>query len=63
MHDLQQQFRPEFINRLDDVIVFNPISKEAIRTIVDIQLKRVAQMLAEQKSITLKVTDEAKDYL
>ncbi|HMT27036.1 MAG TPA: AAA family ATPase, partial [Candidatus Absconditabacterales bacterium] len=59
----QNFFRPEFLNRVDDLIVFNPISKEVLRNIVSIQLQVLAQLLKTEKEITLIVTDEAKDYL
>jgi ATP-dependent Clp protease ATP-binding subunit ClpB len=45
---LRRSFRPEFLNRIDDVVVFNPISREDIRKIVDIQLARVRDLLTEQ---------------
>jgi ATP-dependent Clp protease ATP-binding subunit ClpB len=55
-------FRPEFINRLDEIIVFKPLQKEAIRQIVDIQLQRVQARLSE-RHITLKADDSAKNWL
>jgi ATP-dependent Clp protease ATP-binding subunit ClpC len=60
--ELKKTFRPEFLNRIDGVVVFHPLSKEHIRKIVDLMLATVAQQLAE-KEIELKVTDEAKDFL
>jgi ATP-dependent Clp protease ATP-binding subunit ClpB len=45
---LKRSFRPEFLNRIDDIVVFNPLSKEDIRKIVDIQLARVRDLLTEQ---------------
>lgn len=59
---LKSFFRPEFINRLDEIIVFNPLKKENIRQIVDIQLKRLQDRLKE-RHITLKLDDKAKDWL
>ncbi len=56
-------FRPEFINRLDDVVVFNPLSNKILRDIVDIQLRRYQQMLEKDRDIKLEVTDKAKDFL
>ncbi len=56
-------FRPEFINRLDDVVVFNPLSSKILRSIVDIQLRRYIEMLKKDRDITLEVTDKAKDFL
>jgi len=48
MQLLRRSFRPEFLNRVDDVVVFGPLSREDIRKIVDIQLARVKDMLTEQ---------------
>ena len=55
-------FRPEFINRLDEIIVFHALGKEQIRQIVDIQLKRLQERLNE-RHIVLKLDDKAKDWL
>ncbi|MGD8426739.1 MAG: ATP-dependent chaperone ClpB [Balneolaceae bacterium] len=62
MDRLKKAIRPEFINRVDDFIVFHPLEKEHIRKIVDIQLQRVYKML-EKKGITINVTDNVKDWL
>ncbi len=63
MHDLlRKTIRPEFLNRIDEVVLFKPLSRLEIRKIVDIQLKRVQKMLKD-KEITLDVSDEAKDWL
>ena len=62
MSSLREQFRPEFLNRLDDIIIFNILSKESIGNIVDIQLGIVTKRLAS-KNIALSVTDEAKSWL
>jgi len=63
MDNLQQFFRPEFLNRLDDIIVFNPLSDKVLRSIVDIQIARYAKMLEEEKEIKIILTDRAKDFL
>jgi len=55
-------FRPEFINRIDEVIVFQQISREQIKRIVDIQLQRLQPRLQE-RHITLTVSEAAKEYL
>jgi ATP-dependent Clp protease ATP-binding subunit ClpC len=55
-------FRPEFLNRIDGVVVFHALTKEHIRKIVDLMLSNVAKQLAE-KGIKLEVTDAAKDFL
>ena len=59
---LRQQFRPEFLNRVDDIIVFNSLTREHLRLIVDIQLRNVGKMLKDRK-MTLEVTEAAKDRL
>jgi ATP-dependent Clp protease ATP-binding subunit ClpB len=59
---LRKTIRPEFLNRIDEVVLFKPLSKREIREIVDIQLQRVERMLKD-KEIVLDVDDEAKDYL
>jgi len=60
--ELKKTFRPEFLNRIDGVIVFHPLNKEHIRKIVDLMLAVVTERLAE-KSIKMEVTDSAKDFL
>ncbi|SHG36767.1 ATP-dependent Clp protease ATP-binding subunit ClpB [Salegentibacter echinorum] len=59
---LKQNVRPEFINRIDDIVMFSPLSKEDIRKIVSLQLKGVKRMLAKQ-NIVLDATEEAISYL
>jgi ATP-dependent Clp protease ATP-binding subunit ClpC len=60
--ELKKAFRPEFLNRVDAVVVFHSLTKEQIRKIVDLMLVSVSQQLAE-KEIKLEVTDAAKDFL
>ncbi|MFQ5538538.1 MAG: ATP-dependent chaperone ClpB [Gemmatimonadota bacterium] len=60
--ELNRHFKPEFLNRVDDIVVFRPLSEEDLRKIVDIQVRRVAKMV-EEVGVTLEVTDEAKVYL
>ena len=60
---LQKFFRPEFLNRLDDIIIFNPISKEMLRNIVNIQIHKFIDLVKAEKNITLTLTDETKDFL
>ncbi|MBR1904417.1 MAG: ATP-dependent chaperone ClpB [Alphaproteobacteria bacterium] len=62
MDTLRNFFKPEFLNRLDEILVFNPLGKEAIRRIVDIQTERLQQRLNE-RHITLQLDDKAKDWL
>ena len=59
---LKQSVRPEFLNRIDDIIMFTPLSKENIQEIVKIQLNNIRKMAAQQ-NITLDATDEAISYL
>src|SRR4030042_3867505 len=62
LNELKKTFRPEFLNRLDDTIVFHTLTKEQIRSIVDLMLGTVSKQLAD-KEIKLAVTDAAKDFL
>lgn len=58
MQEVKNHFRPEFINRIDEIVVFNALGQEAIKNIAKIQLKRLASRL-EQQDITMDVTDAA----
>ncbi|MEE8413964.1 MAG: ATP-dependent Clp protease ATP-binding subunit [Dehalococcoidales bacterium] len=60
--ELKKTFRPEFLNRIDNVVVFHSLDKEHIRQIVDLMLAIVTKQLAE-KEIKLEVTDTAKDFI
>jgi ATP-dependent Clp protease ATP-binding subunit ClpB len=62
MELLKREFRPEFLNRLDEIVVFHGLTREQLREIVDIQVARVAARL-ESRHIELKLTDAARDYL
>ena len=57
-----QVVRPEFLNRLDEIILFHRLKRENMGAIVDIQLARLAKLLEDRK-IVLDLTDEARDYL
>jgi len=59
---LRQTFRPEFLNRVDDVIIFRPLSSQDIAKIVDLQIKRVERLVAERK-LRLEVTPAAKQLI
>jgi ATP-dependent Clp protease ATP-binding subunit ClpB len=59
---LAQYFRPEFLNRIDEIVIFHKLKKEDLRQIVDIQLRRVSARLAEQ-GFGLRLSEEAKAYL
>ncbi len=60
--ELKKAFRPEFLNRIDDIIVFSHLSKEEIREIVDLMMKDLFKRLSERE-LSIEVTDEVKDYL
>jgi ATP-dependent Clp protease ATP-binding subunit ClpB len=62
MEVVRRSFRPEFLNRLDEIILFNRLGRNEMRRIVDIQLKHLQKLLAARK-ITLKVDDQAKVWL
>ncbi|MCL6472371.1 MAG: ATP-dependent Clp protease ATP-binding subunit [Firmicutes bacterium] len=62
LRELEKSFRPEFLNRVDEIIVFHPLTSEQIRAIVDILMARVERELKAQQ-ITLELTDSAKDVL
>ncbi|MGK7917874.1 MAG: ATP-dependent chaperone ClpB [Prochloraceae cyanobacterium] len=59
---LRKHFRPEFVNRIDELIIFHTLKREQLRQIVSIQIKRIENLLAEQK-ITLEITSAAQDYI
>ena len=59
---VQQNFRPEFVNRIDDIVVFHPLGTEQIRTIVDIQLGQLRKRLIE-RGLDLALDDKARDLL
>ena len=62
MDALRGHFRPEFINRVDDIIVFHPLAREQMRTIIDIQLRGLVKRLEDRK-IHVELTESAKDVL
>ncbi len=59
---LRQHFRPEFLNRIDDLIIFHALRREELGQIITIQLRRIENLLSEQK-ITIKLTEAAQNYL
>jgi ATP-dependent Clp protease ATP-binding subunit ClpB len=62
MVEVRAHFRPEFLNRIDEIVVFDRLAPEQLRVIVDLQLERLRARLAE-RDIELEVTDAAKDRL
>ncbi|MFH1087651.1 MAG: NDP-hexose 4-ketoreductase, partial [Chloroflexota bacterium] len=62
LSEMKKTFRPEFLNRIDAVVVFHSLLKEHIRQIVDLMLKAVSQSLVE-RAVSIEVTEAAKDLL
>lgn len=62
MEEMKKAFRPEFLNRIDDIIVFAHLAKDEIRQIVDLMLKDLFKRLGERE-LSIEVTDEVKDFL
>jgi ATP-dependent Clp protease ATP-binding subunit ClpB len=62
MAEVRAHFRPEFLNRLDEILVFDRLDREALRLIVEVQLRRVAERF-HQRDLDLEVTDAAMDWL
>ncbi len=60
---LKKTFRPEFINRIDEIIIFEPLSEEDVVAIVNLQMRDVQARLAEHGELTIELTDEAKRWL
>ena len=60
---LRQHFRPEFLNRIDDIVIFDRIHKETLHTIVDVQLSRVARQIKDSRDITLRFGKSTRDML
>jgi ATP-dependent Clp protease ATP-binding subunit ClpB len=59
---VQASFKPEFLNRVDDIILFNPLGKEQLTRIVELQLESLRRLLAERK-ISIELTDAAKELV
>ena len=63
MEEVRRLFKPEFLNRIDEIIVFHPLTKEHMREIVTIMLKSIHRRTMQQMGIALTVTEEGKDFL
>lgn len=63
MEEVKRLFKPEFINRIDEIIVFHPLNKEHMKDIVSIMLKDIMKRTKEQMNISLIVEEDAKEYL
>jgi ATP-dependent Clp protease ATP-binding subunit ClpB len=62
MNALQAHFKPEFLNRVDDIVLFNPLGREQLRKIVELRLEDLRRLLAD-RNISLELTDRAKELL
>ncbi|WP_303883335.1 ATP-dependent Clp protease ATP-binding subunit, partial [Acetomicrobium mobile] len=62
MEAVRKTFRPEFLNRIDEIVIFKPLGKKELLQIIDLMIKEVADRLAK-KGLIIDVTDEAKDFL
>jgi len=62
MASVREHFKPEFLNRLDEILIFSRLSQDHLRSIVDVQLERVRERFA-QRDLQLEITDAAKDWL
>ena len=62
MDVLRQTFKPEFLNRIDDIVIFHPLTKDRMKSIIDIQIERLRKLLKEKK-IALTLTEKAKTHL
>ncbi len=63
MDAVRQHFRPEFLNRIDDIVIFTPLNKEMLNKIAEIQLQQVIQSLKAERNITLKIDEKVKDHI
>jgi ATP-dependent Clp protease ATP-binding subunit ClpC len=62
MDEAKKSFKPEFLNRLTEIVIFRPLAKESMSSIVDLELKKVSQRLKDKK-LKIEVSDEAKEFL
>jgi ATP-dependent Clp protease ATP-binding subunit ClpB len=60
--EMRRHFRPEFLNRVDDIVVFNPLSREDLKRIIELQLGNLRRLLAEQK-LSIELTESARDLV
>ena len=63
MDEVKQMFKPEFLNRIDETIVFHQLTRENLKEILDILLKEINNRLLEQMQMSLKLTEKAKEFL
>ena len=62
MEALKQDFRPEFLNRIDEIVIFNYLGKKEIRKIVDLEIRKVTERLIARK-IKIRISEKAKEFL
>ncbi|MDI6860798.1 MAG: ATP-dependent Clp protease ATP-binding subunit [Caldisericia bacterium] len=62
LSELKNTFRPEFLNRIDEIVIFNYLSKEDVKKILDIMMKKIKDELKD-RSITIQLTEDAKDFI
>ena len=62
MDEAKKSFKPEFLNRLTEIVIFRPLAKDSMSSIVDLELDKVSQRLKDKK-LTIEVTEEAKNFL
>jgi len=62
METLKESFKPEFLNRIDEVVIYHALPLERIKQIIDIQIRDLENRLSE-RHVTMKVTDKAREYL
>jgi ATP-dependent Clp protease ATP-binding subunit ClpC len=62
LQEIDKHFRPEFLNRLDDIIVFRALTREDLKTVVEYEMAHVKERL-EDRGVTLELTDEAKEFI
>lgn len=63
MDEVKNVFKPEFLNRIDDIIVFHMLNKEHIKQIADLSLNELIKRVKDATNIIVKIKDEAKDYI
>ena len=63
MDEVKRLFKPEFINRIDEIIVFHMLTKDDVREIVDIMMKAINKRIKDQLDISVELTDDAKNFI
>lgn len=61
-NEMKQRFRPEFLNRIDEIVMFKPLTKSEISKIIDLEFAKISEKLADRK-IEIHISDEAKDFI